>query len=309
MIGDLGNGMDADLEAAIDTAGSARRLLVASDYDGTIAELVDDPDRAHPWSPSIEVLRRLAALPHTTVAVVSGRSLTDLRALSHLGDVAILIGSHGAEFGDGGVDGLDPDVRGALDAVASELDGLAAGVPGAHVERKPAGVAFHTRRADPSAAARRGRRARRTRQPARREVRHGKDVVELTVVHTDKGAALDRLRRSIDADAVVFLGDDLTDEDAFAVLGDGDVGVKVGDGPTIARHRVRDVPAVAAGAESPARRQGSSVYAGFVISRARHRCPPPLPAPTPASERRTASAFTSDLSRDSVRSGNPHRSR
>ncbi|MCB0998679.1 MAG: trehalose-phosphatase [Acidimicrobiales bacterium] len=246
MIGDLGNGMDADLEAAIDTAGSARRLLVASDYDGTIAELVDDPDRAHPWSPSIEVLRRLAALPHTTVAVVSGRSLTDLRALSHLGDVAILIGSHGAEFGDGGVDGLDPDVRGALDAVASELDGLAAGVPGAHVERKPAGVAFHTRRADPSAAARAV--ADVLAGPGSRHgvrVRHGKDVVELTVVHTDKGAALDRLRRSIDADAVVFLGDDLTDEDAFAVLGDGDVGVKVGDGPTIARHRVRDVPAVA----------------------------------------------------------------
>lgn len=246
MIGDLGNGMDAELEAAIDRAGTVDRLLVASDYDGTIAELVDDPDRAYPWLPSVEVLRRLAALPRTTVALVSGRSLADLRSLSRLADVAVLIGSHGAEFDDGGVDGLDTAARLALDDLASELDALAAGVAGAHVERKPAGVAYHTRGADPSSAARAV--AAVLAGPATRpgvSVRHGKDVVELTVVSTDKGAALHRLRRSLSADAVVFLGDDLTDEDAFAVLGDGDVGVKVGDGPTTARHRIGDVPAVA----------------------------------------------------------------
>jgi trehalose-phosphatase len=77
-------------------------------------------------------------------------------------------------------------------------------------------------------------------------VKHGKDVLELTVVDTDKGTALRRLRQALGVDAVLFVGDDLTDEDAFAVLDEHDVGVKVGDGPTVAAFRVPDVDTVAA---------------------------------------------------------------
>jgi len=77
-----------------------------------------------------------------------------------------------------------------------------------------------------------------------RTVKVGKEVVEIAVVQADKGVALRRLADEVGAEAVVYLGDDLTDEDAFSVLGPGDVGIKVGDGPTLARYRVTDSTAV-----------------------------------------------------------------
>src|SRR6185503_19105205 len=70
--------------------------------------------------------------------------------------------------------------------------------------------------------------------------RHGKKVVELSVVPTNKGDALEKLRGRVGASAVMFLGDDITDEDAFATLAGPDVGIKVGPGPTRAQYRVAD---------------------------------------------------------------------
>jgi trehalose-phosphatase len=68
----------------------------------------------------------------------------------------------------------------------------------------------------------------------------GKEVVELSVLDTGKGAALRRMRAATHADVVLYAGDDTTDERAFAVLDDdaGDVTVKIGPGDTLARHRV-----------------------------------------------------------------------
>ena len=79
----------------------------------------------------------------------------------------------------------------------------------------------------------------------------GKEVVDLTVVDVDKGVALLRLRDAWGlppgSGGVMYIGDDVTDEDAFAVLDDasGDVTVKVGEGPTGAQHRIDDPDAVA----------------------------------------------------------------
>ena len=63
-------------------------------------------------------------------------------------------------------------------------------------------------------------------------------VLDLAVVKVSKGAALDTLRERVVADGVLFAGDDVTDETAFARLRPGDVGVKVGDGETAAAFRV-----------------------------------------------------------------------
>ena len=73
----------------------------------------------------------------------------------------------------------------------------------------------------------------------------GKRVVELTVTPETKGTALAGLRQRMGATAVVFIGDDLTDETAFEVLGLPDIGVKVGPGRTVALHRVGTVEGVA----------------------------------------------------------------
>ncbi|MGO4243227.1 trehalose-phosphatase, partial [Janibacter sp. RAF20_2_2] len=77
----------------------------------------------------------------------------------------------------------------------------------------------------------------------------GKGVHELSVLRADKGTALRALATTLGVDASVYLGDDVTDEHAFAVLGPHDLGIKVGAGETAARARIdacTDVPEVLA---------------------------------------------------------------
>jgi GH15 family glucan-1,4-alpha-glucosidase len=71
-------------------------------------------------------------------------------------------------------------------------------------------------------------------------------VLELGVIHTSKSRALDLLRSRHKASAVLFLGDDDTDEEAFASLKPGDLGIKVGPGATVAEHRIASTAEAAA---------------------------------------------------------------
>jgi len=74
----------------------------------------------------------------------------------------------------------------------------------------------------------------------------GKDVVELTVLEANKGSALLELARASESEATLYVGDDVTDERAFAALdpASGDLTVKVGDGDTVATQRVPGPEAV-----------------------------------------------------------------
>jgi len=230
-----------DLDAAVRTLARAPRLLVALDFDGVLAPIVSVPSDARPLPGSAAALHELAALPGTTVALLSGRGRADLAAVSGFGSPVRLIGSHGSEFDDD-ASLLDDGQRARLERLAAELRKLVDGEPGVTLEPKPAGVAVHVRNAAPEVgtrvldAVRAG--------PAAWdgiEATPGKAVLDLSVARMDKGAALDLLRERVAADAVLFAGDDVTDETAFARLRPGDVGVKVGSGHTAAQHRV-DAP-------------------------------------------------------------------
>jgi trehalose 6-phosphate synthase/phosphatase len=70
-------------------------------------------------------------------------------------------------------------------------------------------------------------------------------VLEFSVRASDKGEALTRLRQHVGASAVIYIGDDVTDEDAFATLETDDLGVKVGQGKSLAAYRVRSPEDVA----------------------------------------------------------------
>ena len=240
----------APLDAALrDTLGRLARvpqLLVACDYDGTLAPIVDDPAAARPLPEAVTALRALAELPQTKVAVVSGRSLRDLAALSRLPSEIHLVGSHGSEFDVGFVQELSDDARELRTRLQQEVQRIAAGQPGVRLEAKPASVAVHTRTAADEVAAKVNEAVRSG--PALLpgvQVTEGKKVIELSVVHTDKGTALDTLRSQLGASAVLFVGDDVTDENGFARLRGPDVGVKVGFGDTRATHRVADPVEVA----------------------------------------------------------------
>ncbi|CDO07520.1 trehalose-phosphatase [Mycolicibacterium cosmeticum] len=224
-----------DLQHALTAIAQTPRLLVTSDFDGTLAPIVNNPADARPLPAAAEALVALAALPDTTAALISGRARGVLKELSGMPDSVALVGSHGAEFDTGFVREIDTDL---LATITATLRGIAAGRPGVTVETKPASVALHVRNADPADgdAAFAAARAAATSWDA--HLTTGKAVLEFAVIVTDKGEAVDELRRRHGATAVVFLGDDVTDEKAFRRLRETDVGVKVGPGDTLARYRV-----------------------------------------------------------------------
>jgi len=236
----------SELDRRLEAAARAGSLLVASDYDGTISPIVENPADAAPVRESLVALRALASLPHTNVAIISGRSLDELGRMTGAPDGLLLVGSHGSEFEPDFARSLPEEVRRLRDRVGRELAEIAARGAGLELEHKPASVALHYRRASREDAAR--ARERVEAGPARLDgvwVKHGKEVIELSVVVTSKGAALTTIRQRVGAGVVVFIGDDVTDEDAFVTLGGPDVGIKVGPGETAARLRIGDVEEVA----------------------------------------------------------------
>jgi trehalose-phosphatase len=227
--GDLGD----ELRAAVARVARVPQLLVACDYDGTLAPLVDDPTHAVPYPEAVAAVRSLAALPQTTVAVISGRSLRDLAALSRLPNEVKLVGSHGSEFDVGFVERIAPEVAELRTTLGRAVHDLAHPLRGVRLEQKPASIAVHTRLADRETVATLTESIRSG--PATWPGVHittGMDVIELSVVATEKGAAINTLRTQNSASAVVYLGDDATDETAFANLSGLDVGVRIGAGET-----------------------------------------------------------------------------
>ena len=231
-----------EVQEALTRVARSATLLVATDFDGVLAPLVLDPMASRPLPGTVDSLRALAALPHTHAAVVSGRDLDTLTSLTDLQDSEVTrIGSHGAESSthEAGQRALGQPEAERLEALVADLATVAADHPGAGLEHKPTAVVLHTRGMEPEPAEAAEAAAQ---EVASRhtevQVKNGKHVVEMSVVHADKGTALMALRDAVGAESVVYFGDDVTDEDVFTVLSPTDVGVKVGEGATAARYRV-----------------------------------------------------------------------
>src|SRR3954451_18306604 len=139
--------LPAELRRAIVQIARTPRLLVACDYDGTLAPIVENPEQARPMTESVGALRSLAALHETTTAVISGRAPRALASLSRLPAEVHLVGSHGSEFDIGFVHALDPQARDLHRRLDSELEQLTDGAEGVQLEVKPASIAVHVRRA------------------------------------------------------------------------------------------------------------------------------------------------------------------
>jgi trehalose 6-phosphate phosphatase len=222
----------------IEELAATRRLLVASDFDGTLAEIVEDPDVATPLARSKSALEALAGMPGTTVAIISGRRRSELvERFDH--PAFVLIGEHGADHGDGA--GSDSP---ALTEARLLVDELAQTAPRSMAEHKARSVGFHYRLVRDPAEVVDELRRRAGAIPGLRLI-EGKKIVELSDSAVDKGAALIELRRQVTPDRVLFMGDDVTDETAFAVLASGDVGIHVGVGPTLAGVTVSDPSSLA----------------------------------------------------------------
>jgi trehalose 6-phosphate phosphatase len=235
--------LSSSLIGALRELARVRRLLVALDFDGTLAPEVDAPESARAVPEAREAVLRLLALPRTRVALVSGRSLRSLIEVADLPDNTLLVGSHGIEIRlDDPMDrvSLDTAELEQVEVLQEVLGEVADSIDHVWLETKPAGFALHTRLATEhdSRLAHLVALSEAQAEIDSLTVRHGKNVVEFSVRSTTKGEAIEHLRRYTAADAVFYAGDDVTDEDAFAALAPDDLGVKSGPGPTEAAFRV-----------------------------------------------------------------------
>ncbi|HKU35150.1 MAG TPA: trehalose-phosphatase [Paenarthrobacter sp.] len=227
---------------AIRRIAGTEQLLVALDFDGTLSPIVDRAGDARPLPRSAAALEALAGLPRTTTALISGRALDSLRLVASPPANTLLIGSHGAEvwLGEGSLGlELDDEQRERLASVREVLAGIVNVAPGTLLEDKPAGVVLHTRLADNDVAEDAVEAARMELQDRPGVyLKTGKRVLETSVVHASKGEAVEFLRQATGATAILFAGDDVTDEDALGRLLGNDVGIKVGLDFTQAAFRV-----------------------------------------------------------------------
>ncbi len=257
---------------SLDAIAIAPVLLVASDYDGTLAPIVSDPKRAFPRRETMVALKRIASMPNTHVTLISGRSLRDLSALTGSPESIRLIGSHGSEFDLGFAQQMSPEASDLLTRIVAEVATIACRAEGTQSEVKPASVAFHYRNVRDQSLAKELVEAILSGPASHSGVytRRGKMVLELAVVPTDKGRALETLRAELGASAVVYLGDDVTDEDAFRTLRGPDIGVKVGPGKTLARTRLEDPDAVSRYLATLAERRGAWLSGSHSVPIERH---------------------------------------
>jgi trehalose 6-phosphate phosphatase len=241
--------LPGSLRAALEAFVQHPRILIGVDFDGTLAPFATDPMQVRAAPGAMATLYAAAALRGVTVALVSGRDLKTLRTLTGIPHTSpiVLLGSHGGQSSLADVQDsnrLDEEATSRLAAARADLEEVALAHPGTRIELKPGAVALHTRGVDPSvgAAALAAALELSTRHTGVKVI-PGKEVVELTVVENDKGIALRALAVARTVDATAYLGDDVTDERAFAALDpkSGDVTVKVGEGNTLASYRLETV--------------------------------------------------------------------
>lgn len=221
----------------------APTALLGFDVDGVLAPIVERAADARLSPGVLESLERLAGWAR--VVIVSGRSLGDLERQFAFPSGMDVVGSHGLERRGADPIELDDDERYTFDQLhLLGTKAVEAAGRGAWLEEKPASVVVHVREADPAQAERAiDAVSRLAGMISGAQVKHGHMVVELLARTASKGAAIAELRRP--GQPVVFLGDDVTDESVFELLGDGDVSVRVGAGDTAARFRLADPDAVA----------------------------------------------------------------
>ena len=213
-----------------------RQPAVFLDYDGTLTPIVEDPAAADLDTATRETLRALAA--RFPVSVISGRSLADLRARVGL-DGLVYAGSHGFEIAGPGFEHTPAAARAflpALEQAEAELREGLAGIEGHLVERKPFAIAVHYRRVASDRVGDVERAVDRVLgdHPRLRKGR-GKKVLQLQPrLAWDKGRAvawlLQRLGLVRDDVVPVYIGDDLTDEDAFRALAGRGITLALRDG-------------------------------------------------------------------------------
>ena len=243
--------MLSDVKQAIAERPSGTRLLFLSDYDGTLADFDPDPTIPRPSARTAELLCKLAKSTELSFGIVSGRRISDLRTRTQLPTRVYLAGLHGMEIEVGSRRWQHPDLEAARQYVRSLYERLddVRNIPGLVLEDKHASVAVHVRAVPGElqldALAQADRCAEEWVESGKLRRLAGNMVLEyLPNIAAHKGDATEWIARDVEERCgqpvwTVFVGDDVTDEDAFKVIKSG-IGVLVGSRTSEATHRVAD---------------------------------------------------------------------
>ena len=232
-IGDLPSALDKKGEISQRLEG--RSLAVFLDYDGTLTPVVDDPAQASLSQETREIIKRLAA--YCTVGIISGRDLADVQRLVGIEGI-VYAGSHGFDiitaYGTYLEEGRWQRFLPVLDQAEATLRASLKDIPGARVERKRFAIAVHFRAVDDTHLEAVEERVDRVaaQQPELRRS-GGKKIFELRPdIDWNKGKAMLSMLEALDlrsGDVVpLFIGDDVTDEDAFRAIRERGIGIVVG---------------------------------------------------------------------------------
>lgn len=244
----------AVLAREVRARSAGRHLLVLCDFDGTLAEF--DPDPHAVWLPASirDALNAIADSGRATVGLVSGRRLADIRARADLGDHAYYAGFHGLEIQGDGTTFVHPDVQESRDlvqSIAAALGPELRPLGGVFVENKDVSLVVHFRAATTDVQLRVReiieRHALPHVQSGRLRIMRGSCARELMPhVRWNKGTAVawicDRAERRFGPTWPLYIGDDVTDEDAFRFVKNRGLGVAASDRVTGADFKV-DGPA------------------------------------------------------------------
>jgi trehalose 6-phosphate phosphatase len=249
----------SSLPSALDVVGeiASRKLAVFLDYDGTLTPIVNDPDKAILSEETRELVSKLGR--DCPVAVISGRDLADVQSKVGI-DSIIYAGSHGFDVAapDGTADSelkdrLESEFIPALDAAEQELHERMDPIAGALVDRKKYSVAAHYRNvaeAESGSVANAVDEVLALHDNLKKTT--GKKVFELQPrLDWHKGKALQWLRKTLNLDTPdivpIFIGDDITDEDAFEAIQENGIGIIVREEPreTFARYALETPAEVA----------------------------------------------------------------
>ena len=243
----------SELPDGLEALTSATEPAVFYDFDGTLSEIVEDPDSARLVDGAADALTSLSAA--CPVAILSGRDLADVRERIGLPGLWYA-GSHGFELtGPDGTHHQNPEAAASIPVLAGAAADLAdqlKRIPGVVVEHKRFGVAVHYRNADRDRVGEVAAAVRTAGQRTALRVTTGREVIELRPnIDWDKGKTLrwvlDYIRDNEGAGPLlpIYLGDDITDEDAFDAVDDDGIAILVrhsddGDRATAARYALDD---------------------------------------------------------------------
>lgn len=234
-------------EAILERFRTAERIGCFLDYDGSLREFESEPHRAFPDAEILELLDRLQRIPFVDTYIISGRNRHQLEAW--FGQFTItLVGEHGYTFRRAGAsewellnESADFSWKPRVMEILRDHEGE---TPGSFIEEKRSALVWHYRKSDPEfgswkAHALAGELYEMLANiPV--EIHHGKKIVEVSSIYVNKGAAMERFMREGKYDLGFCAGDDQTDETMFRLERDDILSVKIGEGASQAKYRVRD---------------------------------------------------------------------